>query len=40
MITKIAKVRYDKDADCPMWKQFVRKLMDYKADLIAFLQAA
>jgi putative DNA primase/helicase len=40
MITKLAKVRYDKDADCPMWKQFVREIMDYKADLIAFLQTA
>jgi putative DNA primase/helicase len=38
MITKLAKARYDKDADCPMWKQFVREIMDYKADLIAFLQ--
>jgi putative DNA primase/helicase len=40
MITKLAKVRYDKNADCPMWKQFVREIMDYKADLIAFLQTA
>jgi putative DNA primase/helicase len=40
MITKLAKVCYDKDADCPMWKQFVREIMDYKADLIAFLQTA
>jgi putative DNA primase/helicase len=40
MITKLAKVRYDKEAGCPMWKQFVREIMDYKADLIAFLQTA
>jgi putative DNA primase/helicase len=40
MITKLAKVRYDKDAGCPMWKQFVREITDYKADLIAFLQTA
>jgi putative DNA primase/helicase len=40
MITKLAKVRYDKDVDCPMWKQFVREIMDYKADLIGFLQTA
>jgi phage/plasmid-associated DNA primase len=30
----------DKDDECPMWKQFVREIMDYKADLIAFLQTA
>ncbi|MDR2738248.1 MAG: hypothetical protein LBB68_00215, partial [Treponema sp.] len=40
MITKLAKVRYDKDAGCPMWKQFVREIMDYKVDLIVFLQTA
>ena len=40
MITKLAKVRYDKDADCPMWKQFVREIMDYKPDLVSFLQTA
>jgi phage/plasmid-associated DNA primase len=40
MITKLAKVRYDKDANCPMWKQFVREIMDYKADLAGFLQTA
>jgi putative DNA primase/helicase len=28
MITKLAKTRYDKDAGCPIWKQFVRKIMD------------
>jgi putative DNA primase/helicase len=40
MITKLAKARYDKEAGCPMWKQFVREIMDYKADLISFLQTA
>jgi putative DNA primase/helicase len=40
MITKLARVRYEKEADCPMWKQFVREIMDYKVDLIAFLQTA
>lgn len=40
MITKIAKVQYDKDADCPMWKQFIREVMDYKVELITFLQTA
>jgi putative DNA primase/helicase len=40
MITKIAKVKYDKDADCPKWKQFIREIMDFKPDLISFLQIA
>jgi putative DNA primase/helicase len=40
MITKLAKVRCNREAGCPMWKQFVREIMDYKADLIAFLQTA
>ena len=32
MITKIARVNYDKDADCPMWKQFIREIIDYKGN--------
>jgi putative DNA primase/helicase len=40
MITKIAHVRYDSGADCPVWKQFVREIMDCKPELIGFLQRA
>jgi len=40
MITKIANVDYDPAADCPMWKKFVREIMDYKADIIKFVQTA
>jgi putative DNA primase/helicase len=40
MITKIAKVKYDPQADCPVWKQFVREIMNYSTDLIIFLQLA
>jgi phage/plasmid-associated DNA primase len=40
MSTKLATVRYGKDAGCPMWKQFVREIMDYKADMAGFLQPA
>jgi putative DNA primase/helicase len=40
MITKIANVEYNPNADCPMWKQFVREIMDYKTDIISFVQAA
>ncbi|GBU28530.1 hypothetical protein R84B8_02089 [Treponema sp. R8-4-B8] len=40
MITKLANVEYDPNADCPLWKQFIREIMDYKPDLIKFLQTA
>jgi putative DNA primase/helicase len=40
MITKIANVEYDPKADCPLWKKFVREIMDYKEDLINFVQTA
>jgi putative DNA primase/helicase len=39
-ITKIANVVYNPDADCPLWKQFVREIMHYKTDVIRFLQTA
>ena len=40
MITKIANVVYDPQADCPLWKQFIREIMDYKTELITFVQTA
>jgi len=40
MITKIANVEYDPKADYPMWKQFVREIMDHKSELINFVQTA
>jgi len=40
MITKIANVEYDPAADCPLWKKFIREIMDYREDLIAFVQTA
>ncbi|MDR1252159.1 MAG: DUF5906 domain-containing protein, partial [Treponema sp.] len=40
MITKIANVEYNPQADCPLWKQFIREIMDYKADVISFVQTA
>jgi len=39
-ITKMANVEYDPKADCPKWKQFIREIMDYKTDVISFLQTA
>jgi putative DNA primase/helicase len=40
MITKIANVEYNPQADCPLWKQFIREIMDYKGDVISFVQTA
>jgi len=40
MITKVANVEYNPNADCPQWKLFVREIMDYKTELIEFLQTA
>jgi putative DNA primase/helicase len=40
MITKIANVEFDPKADCPLWKQFVREIMDYKGEIIRFVQTA
>jgi putative DNA primase/helicase len=40
MITKIANVEYDAAADCPVWKQFIREIMNCNAELILFLQSA
>ena len=39
-ITKVANVEYDPKADCPQWKQFLREIMDYKTDMINFVQTA
>jgi putative DNA primase/helicase len=39
-ITKIANVSYDPRADCPVWKNFIREIMNYDADTIKFLQTA
>jgi putative DNA primase/helicase len=40
MITKIARVTYDKNADCPIWKTFLMEIMNYNAELIRFIQTA
>jgi putative DNA primase/helicase len=39
-ITKIANAVYDPSADCPVWKKFVREIMNYNGDLVMFLQTA
>ncbi|MDR0794948.1 MAG: DUF5906 domain-containing protein, partial [Tannerella sp.] len=40
LITRIANVEYDPNADCPGWKKFIMEIMDYNADLIHFIQNA
>jgi putative DNA primase/helicase len=40
MITKIARVTYDKTAGCPIWKTFLMEIMNYNAELIRFVQTA
>jgi putative DNA primase/helicase len=40
LITKIAHVRYDRAASCPVWKQFIMEIMNYNTDLIRFIQTA
>ena len=40
LITKLAPVRYDPGARCPMWLAFLDRIMAGNPDLIAFLQRA
>ena len=40
LITMLANVEYEKDADCPAWKKFIREIMNYNTDLIYFIQNA
>ncbi len=40
IITKIAHVEYNPNADCPLWKKFIREIMDYQSELIEFIQTA
>jgi putative DNA primase/helicase len=40
MITKISPVKYDPEADCPVWKKFLKEIFDKNKDLINFIQRA
>jgi len=40
LITRVANVEYNRDADCPAWKKFIMEIMDYNTDLIHFIQNA
>ncbi|MDR0795897.1 MAG: hypothetical protein LBE79_07615, partial [Tannerella sp.] len=40
LITRIANVEYDPNADCPAWKKFIMEIMNYNTELIHFIQNA
>jgi len=40
LLTKIANLEYDKDADCPVWKKFIAEIMNYDVALIKYIQTA
>jgi putative DNA primase/helicase len=40
LITRVANVDYDQNADCPVWKQFIMEIMNYQTEHITFLQTA
>ncbi len=40
LITKLAPVDHDPDADCPTWRRFLDTIFDRDRDLIAFVQKA
>ncbi|MFP3040296.1 phage/plasmid primase, P4 family [Treponema primitia] len=39
-ITKMANVSYEPAADCPLWEQFIREIMEFKGGLVSFWQTA
>ena len=39
LITRVANVHYDKEADCPIWRRFLLEIMNYDMDLLNFLQS-
>ena len=40
MITKVSPVDYDPEAQCPVWKKFIREIFGKNRDLINFIQRA
>lgn len=40
LITKLSPVKYDADAACPIWEQFISEIFANDAELIAFTQRA
>ncbi|MCK5672624.1 MAG: hypothetical protein KAH95_04570, partial [Spirochaetales bacterium] len=40
MITKVSPVDYDPEAQCPVWKKFIKEIFGKNRDLINFMQRA
>jgi len=40
LLTKLAPVAYDPEAECPRWKQFLREIFQDDKELISFIQRA
>jgi putative DNA primase/helicase len=40
LITKLAPVDYDPDAECPLWMEFLNRVMNGKSTLVSYLQRA
>ena len=40
MITKVSPVDYDSEAECPVWKKFIKEIFGKNSDLINFIQRA
>ena len=40
MITKVSPVAYDPEAQCPVWKKFIKEIFGKNRDLINFIQRA
>ena len=40
LITRIANVDFDRNADCPEWKKFIMEIMNYHTELIHFIHKA
>ena len=38
LMTKLAGVNFESEADCPQWLEFLNRIMDNRADLMKFLQ--
>src|SRR5215469_2592722 len=40
LITRMANVEYDPNANCPVWKKFLMEIMNYNSELLHYIQKA